>query len=96
MNVKIFPSRLNGTVSVPPSKSIAHRALICAALSNGNSFVHPVDNSQDMRATIGALEALGAEISKVDEKVLIAGIKNSPSVKKAEIDCIESGSTLRF
>jgi len=74
MTVKITPSRLKGGVTPPPSKSVTHRALICAALSGGR-VVNPLF-SDDITATDNALKKL----------------KN----KSAEIDCGESGSTLRF
>ncbi|MCC8074293.1 MAG: 3-phosphoshikimate 1-carboxyvinyltransferase [Clostridiales bacterium] len=76
MNVlKIQKSKLSGTVTMPPSKSVAHRALICSFLAGGGS-VKPLINSNDMKATMGVIDAL-----KNDSKTL---------------DCIESGSTLRF
>ncbi len=68
-------SELNGTVSAPPSKSAAHRALICSFLAGGGT-VKPILNSKDMQATAGVIKAL-----ENGEKML---------------DCIESGSTLRF
>lgn len=73
--VKLQNSILNGTIQVPPSKSAAHRALICSFLAGGGT-VTPIISSKDMQATVGAINAL-----KNDELV---------------VDCIESGSTLRF
>lgn len=73
--VKLKNANLNGTVTAPPSKSAAHRALICSFLSGGGT-VKPIINSKDMLATLGVTKAL-----KNGEKTL---------------DCIESGSTLRF
>ncbi|MBR1731456.1 MAG: 3-phosphoshikimate 1-carboxyvinyltransferase, partial [Ruminococcus sp.] len=63
MNIKITPSQLNGTVCAPPSKSDVHRAVICAALSGGVCEVAPVAMSDDIRATVGCIEALGAKAS---------------------------------
>ena len=94
MNVRILPANLQGEVFAPPSKSVAHRALICAALANESSTVFPVDWSKDMEATIGALKTLGASIVRNDKEVTITGIGKAP--KQAKVDCIESGSTLRF
>lgn len=94
MNVRILPANLRGEVFAPPSKSVAHRALICAALANESSTVFPVDWSKDMEATIGALKTLGASIVRNDKEVTITGIGKAP--KQAKVDCIESGSTLRF
>ncbi len=73
--VKINSSRLAGDVTVPPSKSAAHRALICSFLSGGGS-VKPIIDSNDMKATVGVINALE---------------RNQDT-----LDCIESGSTLRF
>lgn len=73
--VEIKNSILNGEVVIPPSKSAAHRALICSFLADGGE-VNPIIDSYDMRATTGALSAI-----KNDEEI---------------VDCIESGSTLRF
>lgn len=74
-DVKISSSILKGTVIAPPSKSAAHRALICSFLAGGGT-VGPIINSKDMEATVGVIDAL----------------------KRGEgtLDCIESGSTLRF
>ncbi len=73
--VKIENSILNGTVTAPPSKSAAHRALICSFLA-GDGSVFPIINSKDMQATTGVIDAL----------------KRGDST----LNCIESGSTLRF
>ena len=51
MNVLIQPGTARGTVAAPPSKSMAHRLLICAALSEGESTVYGVDRSEDILAT---------------------------------------------
>ena len=94
MDIKITPSLLHGKVTVPPSKSISHRALICAALADGTSVLHNVLDCEDTRATTDALTALGAKISSDGDTTTVTGI--SSPVQKAEINCRESGSTLRF
>ncbi len=94
MNIKIRPSFLSGSVNIPPSKSISHRALICAALAKGESRIKGVLKCEDTVATREALETLGAKFRDEDEITIVNGIENPP--KKAEIDCRESGSTLRF
>ncbi len=93
-NVTIIPKKLNGEVVVPPSKSVAHRLLICSALSEGISVIGNVSMSQDIKATINALRSLGAQISVSNSTVTVKGITN-PN-KESLIDCNESGSTLRF
>ena len=94
MDILITPSKLKGKVTVPPSKSEAHRLLICAALAEGVSHISNISLSKDIEATIGALRALGAEITVDENAVTVKGIKDKP--KTAKIDCFESGSTLRF
>ena len=59
--VTIRPKRLTGRITVPPSKSQAHRLLLCAALAQGESIVGNVAFSQDICATLGCMEALGAK-----------------------------------
>lgn len=93
--VKIYPSCLNGNISVPPSKSAAHRAIICASLSEGISTVRPIELSNDIIATINCMKALGAEAELSGDTLTVCG-KNIFSEKTAALDCGESGSTLRF
>lgn len=95
-NAKIAPSRLAGKVTAPPSKSISHRALICAALADGESVISNLAFSQDILATIDVLTAIGAKIGKVDESTLkVTGIGGKPRSLDI-LKCRESGSTLRF
>jgi len=79
----------------PPSKSVAHRNLICAALSE-NSKVSNLAYSKDIEATLSCLEKLGATVSKNGDEVNIGGLKPLFVADKTEIFCNESGSTLRF
>lgn len=97
MNIAVSPSGLKGTISAPPSKSAAHRAVIAAALANGRSVIKGVDMSNDLTATVGACEALGCRVSiersgRYNTLYIDGGLKNGGAV----IDCGESGSTLRF
>ena len=66
-NYKIYPNKLSGEVKIPPSKSMAHRAVICAALGDGMSKVTNIDYSDDIIATIEAMSALGAKITKKED-----------------------------
>lgn len=95
MNVTMKPFQANGTVFAPPSKSDAHRAIICAALSGGVCTIAPIALSDDIRATIGCVEALGAT-SKIENKTLTIDGTGVFSNKTATLDCGESGSSLRF
>ncbi len=95
MDIRITPSKLNGTVSVPSSKSITHRMLICAGLADGISVIENISFSKDIYATINAMKALGAEFEINKGSVTVTGIGRK-SAENAVIDCCESGSTLRF
>lgn len=94
MDLKITPNLLQGEINVPPSKSISHRALIAAALAKGESRITDVLDCEDTRATEDALTALGAVISHNGNVTIVKGIKKT--AEKADINCRESGSTLRF
>ncbi len=92
-NVKISPSSLKGKVVLPASKSVAHRALICAALSGGTSEIKCDCTSRDINATVCALKALGAKIKIQKNVYTVSGIVPQRNLK---INCFESGSTARF
>ena len=61
MNQTVQPGSRTGTVSIPASKSQAHRLLICAALGQAPVTIRCLGISKDIAATIGCLNALGAE-----------------------------------
>ena len=94
MIVTIKKSKAKGIIAAPPSKSMAHRALICGALSGG-SEIKNIEYSNDILATLDCLSALGAEICKSDN-VIKLGQLDPFIVKSTTLDCRESGSTLRF
>ncbi|WP_053957715.1 3-phosphoshikimate 1-carboxyvinyltransferase [Inediibacterium massiliense] len=98
--IKILPSVLNGKVKIPPSKSMSHRAIICAALAHEESLITHVSLSDDILATLEGVEALGAKVNKRmdDDKTYSIRIEGAKKIicKKNKIDCKESGSTLRF
>lgn len=94
MNVTITPHPLSGTVAVPASKSMAHRAIICAALAGGGSCIRNVSFSKDIDATLSVMEAFGASYRISENTIAIDGIRKPKPTAKA--DCCESGSTLRF
>ena len=95
MNVIIKPAKLAGDVIIPPSKSLSHRAIIAAALSEGKSVITNVLFSNDINATIAAMEACGAKIIKHETSLEIYGVKRIIR-KENIIDANESGSTIRF
>lgn len=94
MNIKIEPTLLSGEVTAPPSKSVAHRMLICAAFAKGESIVRNLYPSKDITATISCLKALGADIRFEGNTAYVNGITEPR--ENAVLDCCESGSTLRF
>ena len=100
--IEITPSILRGTVNIPASKSMSHRSIFCAALSNGISNIKNVLMSKDIMATCKAMESLGAKIKykKVDNNKEIYHLRiqgrPKPKLINDKIDCGESGSTLRF
>ena len=96
--VVIRPGKLTGAVTPPPSKSQAHRLIIAAALAQGESRLENVDLSQDIRATLGCMEALGADWSLEDRTLTVQGFGGEAQLdgQLPHFDCGESGSTLRF
>lgn len=96
MKIKIYPSKCSGEIKIPSSKSMGHRAIICASLANGKSIISNLDYSDDILATIDGMRKLGANIQCEKDRLIIEGIENFDSLKDKIIDCNESGSTLRF
>lgn len=94
-NVVYSPFTPCGTVTAPPSKSDVHRAIICAALAKGKSTISPVALSNDIKATINCIKSLGAKAEIVDNTLTVDGSTMFCN-SSAELDCGESGSTLRF
>ncbi len=94
MQVTIAPGPLSGEIAAIPSKSDAHRLLICAALSDRPTELSLPQSSEDLGATIGCLRALGADISQAGDTVTVVPIQTP--VENPLVDCGESGSTLRF
>lgn len=89
------PCRLKGKINAPPSKSMAHRYLIGAALSKENCVISGIQYSEDILSTIDCLKALGAGIHTENDTVTV----NSQDFMKptdSVLNCRESGSTLRF
>ena len=93
MEKLILPGTLRGSVTAPPSKSELHRALICAALCDGETVIDCRSPADDVAATVAGLQALGTGIAYRNGKYYVNKIV--PAVS-AEMDCGESGSTLRF
>ncbi|MBQ9328820.1 MAG: 3-phosphoshikimate 1-carboxyvinyltransferase [Solobacterium sp.] len=97
MKVTIQPGRMPGVpLRIPGSKSISHRALITAALADGESRVYGLVENNDTIATMRCLEALGASFERQEDAYVIHGIHDMSCYDGRVVDCGESGSTLRF
>ncbi len=95
MTVTVEKSRAEGEVVAPPSKSMAHRALICGALSKG-STIRNIAYSKDISATLDCLMNMGALIQETEDGVCIGGLDPYNIKENTTLYCNESGSTLRF
>ncbi len=96
MRVEIHPGRAQGIVAAPPSKSMAHRLLICAGLSRGISKISGVELNEDVAATIDCLRQMGADCQVVENTVAVRGADPHMAAPAEPLCCRESGSTLRF
>ena len=93
----IKADKLVGELSPPPSKSVLHRYIIASSLAKGVSKIENISFSEDIIATIEAMKKLGAKIEQKDNYLLIDGSDTFKNLNEnIEIDCNESGSTLRF
>ncbi len=94
MDITIHPSPLTGNITAIPSKSQAHRLLICAAFADAPTTLICPDTNRDIEATAACLRSLGATILRTERSYEITPIAALPAA--ATLPCGESGSTLRF
>lgn len=94
MEVTIYPQKLKGEVIIPPSKSLTHRALICASLADGISTIYNPLYSDDTYATISCLKSLGVKIDEYKDKIIVHGVKEYSL--RGRLDAKDSASTIRF
>ncbi|WP_392486493.1 3-phosphoshikimate 1-carboxyvinyltransferase [Haloimpatiens sp. FM7315] len=96
-DIRIEPCNLSGDIKIPPSKSMSHRAIICASLSEDETEIKDIIFSKDIIASIEAMRSFGANIKcdKEKGKIIIKGI-GTINVINNKINCNESGSTIRF
>ena len=94
MDITIHPGKLLGEIHVIPSKSMAHRYLICAAFADNATTLICPETNRDIEATVDCLNALGADIRRTDSGYQITPVTTVPET--AILNCCESGSTLRF
>ena len=93
--ITLFPSNFEGTIKAPPSKSLSHRAIICAALANGVSRIDNIIYSDDIKATMNALESIGVTFTIHPRHLIVKGVRRL-KLRNKEVYCNESGSTIRF
>ena len=96
MVAHLSPSPLTGTIQIPPSKSMAHRLLICSSLARGFSQVSNVEYSVDIDATLNAMGQLGAVATRLENSVQMEGLPGGFATVTRPVNCVESGSTLRM
>lgn len=96
MDVSITPHDLFGTVEAIPSKSYAHRALICASFANGTTNITCPHISEDIQVTVECLKALGATIARTKQGFRVVPAKEQNRPQSVQLNCKESGTTLRF
>ena len=94
MDLTIYPRKLHGSIAAIPSKSQAHRLLICAAFADGPTELNCPETNRDMDATANCLNALGADIQRTPQGYQVNPVRELPH--KADLFCRDSGSTLRF
>ena len=96
MEVNFTVSTGKGKFAAPPSKSMAHRLLICAALSEGVSEIDNISFSDDIKATAECIKTIGAETEIIGNKIRVTGMAPENFNENQDLFCGESGSTLRF
>lgn len=96
MRVKISAGNARGEVYAPPSKSMAHRLLILAAMSGGVCRVHGTADCDDVRATVDCLGSLGIVAHADGDTLTVFGRDFHTLTPHSPLLCRESGSTLRF
>ena len=96
MNVTINRGKAQGTIIAPPSKSVAHRMLICGGLANAKSTITGINNSEDVQATLDCLAAISVQYKHVGDVLEITGREVKKNKQIQEFFCRESGATLRF
>jgi 3-phosphoshikimate 1-carboxyvinyltransferase len=96
VKIKIEKGIAKGRITAPPSKSMAHRMLICAAMSEGESVIRGISECEDVLATLDCLSAMGVPFERNGDTVRVRGIDMKNAAPSGELKCRESGSTLRF
>ena len=93
MKIRIEKGTAKGRITAPPSKSMAHRLLISAAMCDGVSTVHGISSCEDVLATLDCLSALGIKTERNGNDVTVYGQDFRKATPSAPLECRESGST---
>ena len=96
MKIRIEKGCASGSIKAPPSKSMAHRMLICAALAKGTSVIDGISECDDVLATLDCMKAMGVPFVREGDRVTVSGIDMTAARPISSLACRESGSTLRF
>ena len=94
MKAFLEPAKMGGSVNAIASKSYAHRMLLCAMLSEKEVVLKGTTFSKDIEATLNCVTALGSQVQQKKDEYIIK--KSKINEENIVLDCIESGSTLRF
>ena len=95
MNITITPGKLSGTVEAIPSKSMAHRMLICAAFCDRETELICPETSRDIEATVDCLKALGASILPTASGYQVIPIKAYIKIPTRNIDALDLADVIR-
>jgi len=88
---------LNGTIQLPPDKSISHRSALFAAISDGTSVIENYSPAADPASTLHCLRQLGVSVKRHNSKVTIHGVGRDGFMNPSEpLDCGNSGTTMRL
>lgn len=96
MNMSIFCASAQGKINAIPSKSVAHRLLICAAFADMPTRIRCDETNEDIEATVACLSALGANVVRNAPYYDVTPVSKNDVKQNASLQCNESGSTLRF
>jgi 3-phosphoshikimate 1-carboxyvinyltransferase len=88
---------LNGTITLPPDKSISHRSVLFASLADEASTIHNYSSAADPESTIHCMRQLGVRIDKDGNELVVHGVgRNGLKSPEDPLDCGNSGTTMRL
>ena len=81
VTIKHAPGGIGGTITAPPSKSMAHRAVLCSALAEGASYIENLEFSKDISATLSAAGQLCAKVRTGTDRAVVEGMRSNLTVR---------------